>query len=649
MISYKCLLEIKRIVELEELKSGEIAFFNNNLVLKDFNGNINYVDIFLGETSFTIYGIRVPVKSSPNDMTDNTIERVLIKRTINNKGEVLDYEYIGDETGLEFNFIEDNEFYGHFESDKLNEMHPFNKMDIQEYQISPTKQYISPSQTSDAIDTQFTKLPLFFKNKQKTKTINGVTFDYYLISDVWFSDFYPVESHLKDDGTYANCIWLETNWRITNLSEGQIGDSSAFFDGDFVKEAEESNKPTYIINSSVWFDYLYYIYMIKTASFNPILSSIEETNFSINNAITYVYYEKENTSYKSVFNNIDTNKEFTSLIGNITISNFSSDQIVLDINEADDVVEHIKNNFPDTGLFCLVVTNDISGLSASPMSLSYINNNCAEFYGAITKNVYGYPNRLIFNSYGFLTEPVTYQNLTSSPNLYLLLIKSIPPLVCGVSNNHITNFGEISLDNIKNIFPIYFSNGMFRSTSDEYLSNSDYIFSLPYNYSIYIDSGCHSSWFNNSTTKPQNLLSKLRGRLLYYYFNGLFADYKESTNNIISTTVGNKINCIISLENKKIKQKDIYPNGVEYSSDITNFSEREGCVRGNLNGCIYENSGDSYPWQEYELFTGCLLKDNTITLGWSNFTLNQRDTKFSGYTEYRLNNDCVTRLMFFDD
>ena len=374
MISYKCLLEIKRIVELEELKSGEIAFFNNNLVLKDFNGNINYIDIFLGETSFTIYGIRVPVKSSPNDMTDNTIERVLIKRTINNKGEVLDYEYIGDETGLEFNFIEDNEFYGHFESDKLNEMHPFNKMDIQEYQISPTKQYISPSQTSDAIDTQFTKLPLFFKNKQKTKTINGVTFDYYLISDVWFSDFYPVESHLKDDGTYANCIWLETNWRITNLSEGQIGDSSAFFDGDFVKEAEESNKPTYIINSSVWFDYLYYIYMIKTASFNPILSSIEETDFSINNAITYVYYEKENTSYKSVFNNIDTNKEFTSLIGNITISNFSSDQIVLDINEADDVVEHIKNNFPDTGLFCLVVTNDISvvgGISTAAAEAQY--------------------------------------------------------------------------------------------------------------------------------------------------------------------------------------------------------------------------------------------------------------------------------------
>lgn len=648
MITYKSFLEIKRIVELDELNNGEIAFFDDKIVLKDFSGNIKYIELYNGEASFTLYGIRVPVAQTPEEMTDNTIERVLIKRTLNSNGDVIDTEYIGDETELEFNFTSSNEMIGNFESDKLNSLHPFNAMSVLQYKIQPTKQYVSDSQTAEEIDSDFTKLPLFFKNKVKLRTVNDVSYDYYLISDVWFDDFYPVESHLKQDGSYADVVWLESNWRITNLNTNTFGVSSAFFNGDYVVDSEDNNNPTFIINESIWFDYLYYIYMIKTASFNPILSSLDNTGFSINDSISYIYYDTQTTSYKSVFNNIDVNKEFTISSSNFTISSFSSTQIIIDINASDEVVESIKNNLPDNGYYCLALTNDLSGLNYTPMSSSYITDGCAEFYGVINKNINGYPHRLVFSAYGELTEPSGYQSILPSQHLYVLLIKTIPPFVCGVLNNQITNSGDVCIDNIKNIFPVYFSNGMFKSLSEEYLSDNSYIFSLPYNYSIYIDSGSHSSWFNTSTSKPQNILTKLRTKLQYNYFDGVFADYQENTNNITSTSNNKQINCIISFDNKKVKQKDIYCNGVTNSSDITDFSTRQGCIRGNLNGCLFENTGDSYPWQEYELFTGCLLKNNTVTIGWNNFTINQRDTKESGTTETRLNNDCVTRLMFFE-
>lgn len=651
MISYRSLLEIKRIFELEELKVGEIAFLKDKLVLKDFNENIKYIDLFNGESVFYIYGIRVPVELSPNDMTDNSIERVFIKRRINSNCEIIDEEFIGDETNLNFELIENNQnSVGVFKSNKLNSLHPFNLMSIKDFQIQPTKTYIAPNEPTLTISCNFTKLPLFFKNKQKTRTIDNISYDYYLISDVWFDDFYPVESHLKQDGSYASSLWLESDWRLTNLSTIQNGATpSKYFDGDYVYDADRDNKPTFIINELVWFDYLYYIYMIKTASFKPILSALENSSFSINDSITYIYYDITNSLFKSVFNNVDTDKEFSVSVNNVAISSFSSNQIVLEIsNEQDDVIENIKNNLPDGGLFCLVVTNNLSGLTTPPISPSYISMSCAEFYGVVNKNDIEHPNRITFNSYGDLEEPDGYQNLLSSQNLYLLLIKTIPPIECNVNNNQITNSGDFCIDNIKNIFPVYFSNGMFKSYDSEYLSTSDYIFSLPYNYSIYIDSGSHSSWFNPSTSRPQNLLNKLRTKIQYNYFDGVFADYKENTQNVVNTENNNQINCVISFDNKMIKQKDIYSNGVQNSSDITNFSTRQGCIRGCLDGHLFENSGDSYPWQEYELFTGCLLKDKTITIGWNNFTLNQRDTKENGTKEVRVNNDCVTRLMFFE-
>ena len=301
MKNIKSHLTIKKVADYSEIEIGDICLINGLIVLRDFDNNLKFLKY--ESSDFIIYGIRVPVKSNLIDMTDDTIERVLIKRKVSPSGNIIDEEITGDGTGLVFTKT----------NDTFTSQHPFDKMikrqiDVVSNNGNSLAAFSSSTRSGgEEFDNHyirssfFTKLPLFYKNKEKTKIVDGVEYDYYLISDIHWVDFKPVESHLKDNGDYANEIWIESDWHVADLASNEETKSS-YFDGDFVINSDNEDIPTYCINSLVWFDYLYYIYMIKTASFRPFLDESKWT-FDITKAYNFIYYDGSN--YKMLQTNDD--------------------------------------------------------------------------------------------------------------------------------------------------------------------------------------------------------------------------------------------------------------------------------------------------------------------------------------------------------
>ena len=119
MKNMKSHLTIKNVADYSEIEIGDICLINGLIVLRDFDNNLKFLKYENNEDiDFVIYGIRVPVESNLTDMTDDTIERVLIKRKISHSGNIVDEEIIGDDTNLVFTNT----------TDTFSSLHPFDKM-----------------------------------------------------------------------------------------------------------------------------------------------------------------------------------------------------------------------------------------------------------------------------------------------------------------------------------------------------------------------------------------------------------------------------------------------------------------------------------------------------------------------------------------
>lgn len=257
MKTVKTFLTTKVISDISELDYGDVAIFNNELCFRKFNGDISIIDCF-DEATYdfvvTIYGVRVSLSNGADK-----IERVLVERHISLGGEIRDVEKIGDDSGLSFkaeNHTFDNGLFSNLE--------PFKSM-----QDVTTRIDRHVGNDEEFIDGKFVKLPIFFKNKEKRRTINSVNFDYYLISPFCFDDFYPVESH-KKGSVYVDCIYIESDWRQQEYEQmiypsdyGSYVDTGNF-DGMYSLMFNDK-----LINDNIFYCYLYYIYFIKTANFKP--------------------------------------------------------------------------------------------------------------------------------------------------------------------------------------------------------------------------------------------------------------------------------------------------------------------------------------------------------------------------------------------
>ena len=424
MKSLKTFLTIKRCASLEESENNDVFFVGEHLFYKTMSGNIQELKTkpFLDEYGI-IYGIRVRVSDDGdvNSMTDDKIERVLIVRTIDKHGVYHDNEIHGDDTGLTF-YTEGNKFSG-----TLNNTFPFN--DFEEV----------PSRYNDNL---FIKIPLFYKNKTNLQTRNGEKYLYYLISNSCFDDFYPSESHKTQEKDYVPYICLSKTWGVLtdwyNMSH-YLPEGSRYV---FQKG----------LNKNIWFGCLYYLYMIKTASFFPfkdIIEGYKPVFYSSRGVLNGIEQEADwdngvqsyngvlrTITLKNVGNlNFFEGQKFIAFVGceQGTVQNNSARDIIAFIS---DLIDHQESEgYPVE--FCYEIEATV---------VSCANNNCVlSFNNCELDRTLLYS----FKPFVFLLKQINYDyDNNSIDSLYM-------------ERNCFISADRMNIDGIKNLFPVFFSKENF--------------------------------------------------------------------------------------------------------------------------------------------------------------------------------------------
>jgi hypothetical protein len=655
MKNIKSHLTIKKVADYSEIEIGDICLINGLIVLRDFDNNLKFLKY--ESSDFIIYGIRVPVKSNLIDMTDDTIERVLIKRKVSPSGNIIDEEITGDDTNLVFTKI----------NDTFTSLHPFDKMikrqiDVVSNNGNSLAAFSSSTRSGgEEFDNHyirssfFTKLPLFYKNKEKTKIVDGVEYDYYLISDIHWVDFKPVESHLKDNGDYANEIWIESDWHVADLASNEETKSS-YFDGDFVINSDNEDIPTYCINSLVWFDYLYYIYMIKTASFRPFLDESKWT-FDITKAYNFIYYDGSN--YKMLQTNDDYIENEQLDLAVTFDDTYPNTMLVISSSLFQSHSEYLQKICDDLNKFnhCLVLRK----------------NGTSEIYYVCVKSDAFVNGEQIYIDISLVQSSIDLLSSTYT----VLLIKSIPYNTDEVypATNDRSYFDEhrFCVDYISNIFPVFFKPFYFmeKDLSELITYDLNVITASSLNYDTFIDCGFRSCWLNESTSKKRNLFGTSENSYNYPlnnlkipYFNGVCSAFElsnEISNNVdISSSVNNN--------NEKLKMMKL-TNGIASSSfiDGTNF-----VARGNLQGKLKTNKNrtiqyDGKYFNEFLFYIGIfngnfvyknngnmVSVDSDVEFGWNNFSLIKNGYHVKNFVDNSsasINKKdiyTITRLMFYN-
>lgn len=672
MINIKSFLSLKKISDISEMNIGDVCLLNDKILLKNADGYFKTIS-FSDENyfEFIIYGIRVPVQGLLSIMTDETIERVIIKRKIMPNGEIIDNELVGDDCYLDFTKSVDT----------FSDLHPFNGMNKEERTIASRTGnllygFVSSTNESNRWNdyytkkAYFTRLPLFYKNKEKTRTVNGIKYDYYLISDVYWDDFYPVESHLKDNGEYASSIWIESDWHVADLSS--FGNPrSKYFLGDFILNDNNDDIPTYCINSLVWYDYLYYLFMIKTASFKPFLNP-EKWDFDVSKAYNFIYDDQNTNNYKQLQTNSDyiQVQQGEQLDLTVTFTYTTSTYVRLNLTSPlfSTHMEYLQKLKNDLSKFnhCLVLQDKNNVIfvyacvellgSGSSGDTILLKMNCPRFY---TRSEF---------------ESSNYYNRT----FHVVLIKSIPyNSDITYRNSEKTYFEEhrFCVDNISNIFPVFFKPFYFNESNNANelsIFNATVQTASSLNYDTFIDCGFRSSWLNSSTSKKRNIFGSSVNydnipltKLNIPFFNGICSEFE------ISSTIesGMGIYSVVNYDNNKIKMINL-KNGIINSSylDNTNF-----VARGNLGGMFCTNRSNTVCYNnkyfnEYLLYIGIynenyVYKNNGNTtvsvpsfiyFGWNNISLMKNGYHVSNLVDNTNSSISakdlytVTRFMYFD-
>ena len=212
------------------------------------------------------------------------MERVFIERKVYRDGHYVDDISYGDDHYYGFSIADGNINVGEF-----SDVYPFSNYRINNdviynnkvYEDGFPKDFIEmeyPTEESDPYgymnqkNNYFVGLPVFFKRieVEELDEENNEFYVTYLMSEIKFDGFYPVESHIMTTGKQANYIYIEADWRQQIMSK-----NIALPNGDNSPIGEH-----FIINEKIFYAYLYYVYTIMTCSFEPF-SEIDQSKHSI--------------------------------------------------------------------------------------------------------------------------------------------------------------------------------------------------------------------------------------------------------------------------------------------------------------------------------------------------------------------------------
>ena len=390
--------------------------------------------------------------------------------------------------------------------------HPFNKMEVIDAKYNGNESTI---------------LPIFYKNKSIGRTIGDNEYIYYLISERPFDDFYPVESHLNQDGFYSKEIYLESDWREVQQDPLYLDtyDNKKLYDDCF------------FINASIWNDYLYYLYMIKTMSFFPFKQLVEN--------YTPIYCT---TSYAPL-NSITQTPDFT-----VDGTSFTINKIKL-------------NNASDLELtdgMCVLAGVAFSTGSSAPNIRSLPLSQTYPDYPLFTRAfVHRIPDTDDYDVVPFYPMRVTFAQNTAKP--YIVFLSQIPydyypkgELVddvheyedLDIENGTLESPVRMKVDFIKNLFPVFY-NADFSTTWNRTGWTLEEHLKKTTNYNTPIFFSNNSNILYNQTSKRVNIVTGQGASdpnpnryVTCYFVNNFMLDYK--TYNLLSLDIDKSRNVILT-------------------------------------------------------------------------------------------------------
>ena len=513
MINVKTFLSLKNIASTDDLDFGDIGILNEQLYFRGLDDRVYKIKSFEDGTYYTnIYGVRIPVTypQDPAQLTDDKMERVLIKRLVTSDGNYVDTEFDGDDTEMKYIISWED---GRVIEDTISQnYHPFNKMEVIDAKYNGNESTI---------------LPIFYKNKSIGRTIGDNEYIYYLISERPFDDFYPVESHLNQDGFYSKEIYLESDWREVQQDPLYLDtyDNKKLYDDCF------------FINASIWNDYLYYLYMIKTMSFFPFKQLVEN--------YTPIYCT---TSYAPL-NSITQTPEFT-----VDGTSFTINRIKL-------------NNASDLELtdgMCVLAGVAFSTGSSAPNIRSLPLSQTYPDYPLFTRAfVHRIPDTDDYDVVPFYSMRVTFAQNTAKP--YIVFLSQIPydyypkgELVddvheyedLDIENGTLESPVRMKIDFIKNLFPVFY-NADFSTTWNRTGWTLEEHLKKTTNYNTPIFFSNNSNVLYNQTSKRVNIVTGQGASdpnpnryVTCYFVNNFMLDYK--TYNLLSLDIDKSRNVILT-------------------------------------------------------------------------------------------------------
>ncbi len=518
MINIKTFLSLKNIASTDELDFGEIGILNEQLYFRGFDDRIYKIKSFEDGTYYTnIYGVRIPVTypQDPTQLTDDKLERVLIKRLVTSDGNYVDTEFVGDETEMKYIISWED---GRVIEDTISQnYHPFNKMEVIDAKYN---------------DSESTILPIFYKNKSIGRTIGDNEYIYYLISERPFDDFYPVESHLNQDGFYSKEIYLESDWREV-YSEPLDLDTH---------EKKNLYSDCFFINASIWNDYLYYLYMIKTMSFFPFKQLVEN--------YTPIYYTTTYSPLKDIKQECIEDEDYYILSGvslqvfKIKLKNASSIGLKNDLNVLVGIgvgntstVPDIRNlpggqTYPDFPVFTRAIVHQIEDTDDYEIHL-------LEWPTLFISDTLSYIPYIVF----LAQIPYDYYNHTFNDGQYKY--KDL-----NIDNGTLESPVRMKVDFIKNLFPVFY-NADFSTTWNRTGWTLEEHLKKTTNYNTPIFFSNNSNVLYNQTSKRVNIVTGQGASdpnpnryVTCYFVNNFMLDYK--TYNLLSLDIDKSRNVILT-------------------------------------------------------------------------------------------------------
>lgn len=541
MRTIKSFLSLKQIVELNELECGEIAILKNKLYMRDYSNkiiNLYSYDEQNKDFIAKIYGIRSYYYNNAE-----VLQYVLINRHIQIDGSYYDEEKAGNESGLSFSAADNK-----FNNGLFDTLEPFKSMTKKTFNIR--------EQTFENKDlwiwstADFVKLPIFYKNKVKTKITEVVVggyqafnpdtnifenvqlkenlqCDYYLISEYPFDDFYPVESHTQNNQTKSE-IYIESDWRQQEQRKyiNKFNSNSGI----------ETNKYNCcLINDFIFYGYIYYIYMIKTKSFHPFQTiNPQKKSVFIIGADGFYGHEGYDESMAPYLNTIQG--------GPVNTADKLSGETALQEQVTPEIYEQIKK-YKYYVKLTTGTTSDQLFRNIFFEDCNYNINGCTQHIGGSTYrfnvSLMAQPKFNLTSEQGcvwfLISEIMKYQKLTTGTNNFLTnkiiynntaypyIIKTIPHFytkngVHGagdgfrkdleIENNTYTDSGNFCIDNLRNILPVTY-NAYIPFTygiGADIVSNSIRI-SPKENYNTIINSGISNNILQKTTYEKSLCLS----------------------------------------------------------------------------------------------------------------------------------------------